>query len=65
MRMAVHPIKAALWKQRAKIKPEMTLRQIGAIVGVQSPQQIKHHLEMMVKTGTIDYIAGQYVFPRR
>jgi hypothetical protein len=64
MRVAVHPIKAALWEQRAKIKPEMSLRQIGALVGIESPQQIKHHLQSMVTMGAIDYIGGQYVFPK-
>lgn len=64
MRVAVHPTKAALWKLRAKILPDMTLREIGKMVGVNSPQQIKHHLEMMVREGSIDYIGGQYVFPK-
>ena len=64
MRVAVDPIKAALWENRKKIKPEMTLREIGALVGVRSPQQIKHHLQVMVTMGSIDYIGGQYVFPK-
>ena len=63
MRVAVHPIKAALWQQRAKIDPEMSLREIGALIGIKSAQQIKHHLEVMVSMGTIDYVGGQYVFP--
>lgn len=64
MRIAVHPIKAALWKERRRIQPEMTLREIGKMVDVKSPQQLKHHLENMVKMGTIDYIGGEYVFPK-
>jgi hypothetical protein len=64
MRIAVHPIKAALWKERRKITPGMSLREIGNLVGVKSPQQLKHHLENMVKMGTVDYIGGEYVFPK-
>lgn len=64
MRIAVHPIKAALWKKRKRISPGMTLREIGKLVGVKSPQQLKHHLENMVKMGSIDYIGGEYVFPK-
>ncbi len=64
MRVAVHPIKAKLWQQRRKIKPDMSLREIGKIIGMTSPQQVKHHLETMVSMGTIDKIRGQYVFPR-
>ena len=64
MRVAVHPIKAGLWKQRSKITPGMSLREIGKLVGVKEPQQIKHHLEAMVSMGSIDYVGGQYVFPK-
>lgn len=64
MRVAVHPIKAALWKQRHKIEPGMSLRQIGNLIGVTSAQQIQHHLDAMVRMGSIDYIGGQYVFPK-
>lgn len=64
MRVAVHPIKADLWRQRASIKPDMSLREIGKLIGVKEPQKVKHHLEAMVKMGTIDYVSGQYVFPK-
>lgn len=65
MRVAVHPIKAALWKQRSKITPGMSLREIGALVGIEdAPQQVKHHLQAMVAMGSIDYVGGQYVFPK-
>ena len=64
MRVSVHPIKAAIWKRRSKIKPDMTLREIGKLIGVKSPQQIKHHLQTMVNMGSIDYIGGQYIFPK-
>lgn len=65
MRMAVHPTKAALWQQRKKIKPEMSLREIGAVIGIDSAQQVKHRLQMMVSMGAVDYIGGQYVFPQK
>ena len=64
MRVSVHPIQANLWKHKDRIKSDMSLREIGEIIGVKSPQQIKHHLDQMVKLGSIDYIKGQYVFPR-
>lgn len=64
MRVAVHPIKAEMWKRRAEITPDMTLREIGKLIGVKEPQQVKHHLQAMVTMGSIDYVGGQYVFPR-
>jgi hypothetical protein len=66
MRVAVHPLKAVMWQHRAKIKPEMSLRQIAKVIGFPSatPQKIKHHLQAMVTMGAIDYIGGQYVFPK-
>ncbi len=64
MRVAVHPLKAALWRKRAEIKPGMSLREMGKLAGVTSPQQVKHHLDVMVRMGSIDYIGGQYVFPK-
>lgn len=64
MRVAVHPIKAALWTKRREIKPGMSLRQIGKLAGVTSAQQVQHHLDAMVRMGSIDYIGGQYVFPK-
>jgi hypothetical protein len=63
MRVAVHPIKAKLWESRARLEQGMTLREIGALIKIDSPQQIKHHLEGLVKMGSIDYIHGEYVFP--
>lgn len=65
MRVAVHPIQAALWEQRDKIEPGMPLRKIGKLVGVEAPQQIKNHLTTLVNIGAIDYIEGQYVFPEK
>lgn len=62
MPVAVHPIKAALWRMRHKIRPEMSLREIGTLIGVDSAQQVKHHLQTMVAMGAINYIGGQYVF---
>jgi hypothetical protein len=65
IRVAVHPIKADLWTHRHKIKPGMSFREIGNIIGIKNkPQLIKHHLDVMVKMGTIDYVGGQYIFPK-
>lgn len=66
MRVAVHPIKAKLWKVRGQINPDMSLRQLASLIGLPkaNPQQIRHHLETMVKMGTIDYIGGRFVFPK-
>lgn len=65
MRVSVHPTKAKLWRQRAKIRPAMSLREIGMLINVESPQIIKHHLEGLVSMGSIDKVKGQYVFPKR
>lgn len=63
MRVSVHPVKASFWRNRHKIKPGMTLRDIGSFAGIKNPQQVKHHLDNMVRMGSIDYIGGEYVFP--
>lgn len=63
MIVCVHPIQAAIWRNRHKITPERSLREIGKIIRVDSPQLIKHHLNQMVKLGSINYIEGNYVFP--
>ena len=64
MRVAVHPLQAALWRNRTRIKEHSSLREIGLLIGEDSPQKVKHHLDQMVKLGSIDYIKGQYVFPK-
>ena len=66
MRVAVHPLKAKMWEKRAAIQPGMTLRQIAKLIGEPkaSPQKIKHHLQAMVTAGMIDFIGGEYVFPK-
>jgi len=66
MRVSVHPIKANLWKQGilGKIKPDMSLRQIGALIGENRAQVIQHHLQKMVAMGSIDIVRGQYIFPK-
>lgn len=66
MRVAVHPIKAAMWRHRAQIGPGMSLREIAKVIGYAnaSPQKIKHHLQTMVTMGSVDYIGGRYVFPK-
>ena len=59
----VHPIQEAIIKLSDDKKLEnMTLREIGEIVGAKnSPQKVKHHLNQLVKMGVFDYIAGKYV----
>lgn len=67
MRVAVHPIRAKLWREgyvHRRIKPGMSLRDIGKLVNMSSPQVVKHHLESMVKMGAIDYVGGNYLFPK-
>ena len=66
MRVSVHPIKANLWHQgiSGKIKPDMSLRQIGKLIGEERPQIIQHHLQKMVAMGAIDIVCGQYIFPK-
>lgn len=42
-----------------------TLREIAAQVGIKinQPQQVKHHLEQLVKLGVLDIVRGQYSYP--
>lgn len=63
--LAMHPLKAALWKLgiSGQIESSHTYREIGAMVGEEHPQQIKHHLDSLVKMGAIDYVNGSYKFP--
>lgn len=65
-KVVLEMIKAAMWQKRAQIKPEMSLREIAKVIGYAnaSPQKIKHHLQTMVTMGSVDYIGGQYVFPK-
>ena len=64
MPISVHPFKAKIWEgiQNGKIRTGMSLRAIATICGEPSmaPQQVKHHLQVMVTMGTIDWINGQY-----
>lgn len=66
MRVSVHPIKARLWELgiSGQIESSHSLREIGKMVNEKSAQKIKHHLEVMVKMGAIDYVNGAYVFPK-
>lgn len=62
MIIAVHPLKAEIWKKimSGKLKTGMSYREIGKIIGEKSPQKVKHHLEVMKNMGAIDYISGEY-----
>lgn len=61
----IHPIKAAIWRlgSTGQIESSYTLRKIGEMVGEEHPQQIKHHLDGLVKMGAINFINGNYQFP--
>lgn len=65
MRIAVHPVKAKLWRlgTSGQIETSHTLRKIGSMIGEEHPQKIKHHLDEMVKMGAINYVDGGYQFP--
>jgi hypothetical protein len=59
--IAAHPIQQRILDAVASGKIERTtLRGIGGIVGVSSPQQVKHHLQQMVKYGFLDIVGGKY-----
>jgi hypothetical protein len=64
MPIAVHPLKAKIWRciETGKLRTGMSLREIAVAIGEPkaSPQQIKHHLSVMVTMGTIDWVNGQY-----
>jgi len=64
MKVAVHPVVAKLWlaMEKGELKPGMSLREIGKIIGEQHPQKIQHHLESMRKMGTISWKDGMYLF---
>lgn len=66
MPVAVHKIQANIWQKvrEGEVVTGMSLRQIGEKVGIESPQQIKHHLETMRKMGVIDWQTGQYYFTK-
>lgn len=65
MPVYVHPIKAALWRvgSSGQIEGKHSLREIGAMIGEEHPQEVKHHLEGLVKMGAIDFIGGEYRWP--
>lgn len=64
MPISVHETKGKIYRAvvEGKIKRGMSYRDIGKVIGVPHPQQIKHHLDGLVKMGTIHYINGDYDF---
>jgi hypothetical protein len=60
----VHEIQAHLWTaiQSKQIMPGMSLREMGAVIGVEAPQLVKHHLDQLRKLGTISFEDGDYKF---
>lgn len=63
LKILVHPIvKKIVDLSKKKDIGKMTLRGIGEHCGAEdSPQQVKHHLNQLVKMGVFDYIAGKYI----
>lgn len=65
--IALHPIQAdiIIGLQEGKIDlSKYSLRDIGKVIKVASPQKIKHHLEALVKLGVINIINSQYSFTK-
>lgn len=62
MKVAVHPIQAAIWIaiQTGKLRTGMSLRAVGEVINETSAQKIKHHLDQLVKLGSINYTNGEY-----
>ena len=59
--IAAHPIQRKILDAVAGNQIQhMTLRGIGKIIGVSSPQQVKHHLQTMLKYGFLDMVGGKY-----
>jgi len=61
--IAAHPIQRQILQMVAEGKVKgMVLRDIAKVVGIKTnhPQQVKHHLNQMVKYGYLDIIGGEY-----
>lgn len=62
-RIAAHPIQQAIMDEVCgKGIDELSLREIGERIGVKAnaPQQVKHHLNQMLKYGFLDLVGGRY-----
>lgn len=60
--VAVHPTQMRILELVAGTGvDEMTLREIGELIGVgATPQKVKHHLIQLVRYGFLDIVAGKY-----
>lgn len=60
--IAAHPIQQAIVDLVAGHGVDaLSLREIGARIGVRgSPQQVKHHLNSLVRYGFLDIVNGKY-----
>jgi len=62
LRIAAHPLQVAIAELVANRGiDDLSLRAIGQQVGPEvSPQQIKHHLQQLVRYGFLDIVSGKY-----
>jgi hypothetical protein len=61
MLVAAHPIQQAILDVLVdRGINDLSLRELGELVGKKSPQQIKHHLLQMVRYGFLDIVGGKY-----
>lgn len=61
VRIAAHPLQVKIAQLVAdKGIDQMTLREIGAVVGTASAQQVQHHLNQLVRYGFLDIVSGKY-----
>lgn len=60
--IAAHPVQVAIVELVAgRGIDDLTLRAIGKHVGAgASPQQVKHHLQQLVRYGFLDIVGGKY-----
>ncbi len=61
--IAAHPIQQAIVNLAASGKMDgLSLRDIATAIGLEtaSPQQVKHHLQQMLKHGYLDLVGGNY-----
>lgn len=41
----------------------LTLREVGAKVGVNHPQKVAHHIQFLLNNGYLDLVRGKYQIP--
>jgi predicted ArsR family transcriptional regulator len=61
--IAAHPVQARIVEVVANRGiDDLTLRALGQAIGIASasPQQIKHHLQQLVRYGFLDIVSGKY-----